>query len=139
MPRGVLREMLAEFLGTFILIVFGVGVVAQVVLSKGTAGTLPVDQHRVGAGGDDGVLRVGGRDRRAPEPGGDAGARRAPEVSVEQGAAVLARAARRRVRRVGGRLRHLSRGADRVRRRRPSGRSARRGPRASGRPTRSRS
>jgi MIP family channel proteins len=33
MPQGVLREVLAEFLGTFVLIVFGVGVVAQVVLS----------------------------------------------------------------------------------------------------------
>ena len=32
------REMLAEFLGTFILIVFGVGVVAQMVLSKHTRG-----------------------------------------------------------------------------------------------------
>src|SRR4026208_929096 len=39
MPRGLSREMLAEFFGTFILIVFGVGVVAQVVLSKNTAGT----------------------------------------------------------------------------------------------------
>jgi MIP family channel proteins len=39
MPREVVREMLAEFLGTFVLIVFGVGVVAQTVLSKGTAGT----------------------------------------------------------------------------------------------------
>jgi len=39
MPRGVLREMLAEFFGTFILIIFGVGVVAQVVLSRNTAGT----------------------------------------------------------------------------------------------------
>jgi MIP family channel proteins len=39
MPRGVVREMLAEFFGTFILIVFGVGVVAQVVLSKNSAGT----------------------------------------------------------------------------------------------------
>jgi MIP family channel proteins len=39
MTRGVLREMLAELLGTFVLIVFGVGVVAQTVLSKGTAGT----------------------------------------------------------------------------------------------------
>src|SRR5438067_9860078 len=38
MPKGLLREMLAEFFGTFILIVFGVGVVAQVVLSKHTAG-----------------------------------------------------------------------------------------------------
>ena len=34
-----MREVLAEFLGTFVLIVFGVGVVAQVVLSKGTAGS----------------------------------------------------------------------------------------------------
>ena len=39
MPRAVVREMLAEFLGTFVLIVFGVGVVAQVVLSRNTAGT----------------------------------------------------------------------------------------------------
>src|SRR5438034_7395689 len=38
MSREVFREVLAEFLGTFVLIVFGVGVVAQVVLSKGTAG-----------------------------------------------------------------------------------------------------
>jgi len=33
------RELLAEFFGTFILIVFGVGVVAQVILSRQTAGT----------------------------------------------------------------------------------------------------
>ena len=39
MPRGLLRELLAEFFGTFILIAFGVGVVAQVVLSRNTAGT----------------------------------------------------------------------------------------------------
>jgi MIP family channel proteins len=39
MARGVVREMLAEMLGTFVLIVFGVGVVAQTVLSRGTAGS----------------------------------------------------------------------------------------------------
>jgi MIP family channel proteins len=39
MPRTLLRELLAEFFGTFILIVFGVGVVAQVVLSRNGAGT----------------------------------------------------------------------------------------------------
>src|SRR5439155_24394559 len=39
MSRTLLRETLAEFFGTFILIVFGVGVVAQVVLSRSTAGT----------------------------------------------------------------------------------------------------
>jgi MIP family channel proteins len=39
MRHSLAREMLAEFLGTFVLIVFGVGVVAQTVLSKGTAGS----------------------------------------------------------------------------------------------------
>ena len=39
MSNALWREMLAECFGTFILIVFGVGVVAQVVLSKGAAGT----------------------------------------------------------------------------------------------------
>jgi MIP family channel proteins len=38
MPRALRRELLAEFFGTFILIVFGVGVVAQVVLSRNGAG-----------------------------------------------------------------------------------------------------
>src|SRR5437867_5636873 len=38
MSRCLSRELMAEFLGTFILIVFGVGVVAQVVLSRQTAG-----------------------------------------------------------------------------------------------------
>jgi MIP family channel proteins len=39
MRNEVVREMLAEFLGTFVLIVFGVGVVAQTVLSAGSAGS----------------------------------------------------------------------------------------------------
>lgn len=39
MPRGIVRELLAECFGTFVLIVFGAGVVAQFVLSKGTAGS----------------------------------------------------------------------------------------------------
>lgn len=37
--RHLLRECLAEFFGTFILMLFGDGVVAQTVLSKGTAGS----------------------------------------------------------------------------------------------------
>lgn len=39
MGRGITRELLAEFLGTFVLMVFGLGVVAQTVLSRGSAGT----------------------------------------------------------------------------------------------------
>src|SRR5713226_5727345 len=39
MSNALRREVLAEFFGTFILIVFGVGVVAQVVLSRGAAGS----------------------------------------------------------------------------------------------------
>jgi MIP family channel proteins len=39
MNRGLSRELFAEFFGTFVLIVFGVGVVAQVVLSKQAAGS----------------------------------------------------------------------------------------------------
>src|SRR5262245_35843704 len=40
MSNALSRELLAEFFGTFILIVFGVGVVAQVVLSKNAAGSM---------------------------------------------------------------------------------------------------
>lgn len=39
MPQSVGREVRAEFIGTFVLITLGVGVVAQVVLSNQTAGT----------------------------------------------------------------------------------------------------
>src|SRR3954465_14835263 len=38
MSRELTRELLAEFFGTFVMIVFGVGVVAQVVLSRQAAG-----------------------------------------------------------------------------------------------------
>lgn len=39
MMQGIVREMAAEFLGTLLLITFGLGVVAQVVLSGGANGT----------------------------------------------------------------------------------------------------
>jgi len=39
MPHGTVREVLAEFLSTFVLILFGVAVVAQVVLSGEASGT----------------------------------------------------------------------------------------------------
>ncbi|MFO7301005.1 MAG: MIP family channel protein [Acidobacteriota bacterium] len=38
MQQGMTRELLAEFLGTFVLMIFGLAVVAQVVLSGQTAG-----------------------------------------------------------------------------------------------------
>lgn len=40
MSREVGREMLAEFLGTTVLLMFGLGVVAQTVLSRQTAGSM---------------------------------------------------------------------------------------------------
>jgi MIP family channel proteins len=40
MSRAIVREMLAEFLGTLVLLVFGLGVVAQTVLSRQTAGSM---------------------------------------------------------------------------------------------------
>ena len=42
--RDLLREALAEFLGTFVLMAFGIGVVAQFVLSRGSAGS-PLGIH----------------------------------------------------------------------------------------------
>jgi len=39
MSRGTLREMLAEFFGTFVLILFGAGVVAQFIVSKQAQGS----------------------------------------------------------------------------------------------------
>ena len=40
MSRRVVREVLAEFLGTLVLLMFGLGVVAQTVLSRQTAGSM---------------------------------------------------------------------------------------------------
>ena len=48
MQRSTVRELMAEFLGTFVLIVFGCGSVAQVLLSGQRQWRVPVDQHRLG-------------------------------------------------------------------------------------------
>lgn len=58
--RHKIREPLAEFLGTFILILFGDGVVAQVVLSKGTKGDYQSISWGWGIGVMMGVYVAGG-------------------------------------------------------------------------------
>ncbi|HXE80951.1 MAG TPA: MIP family channel protein [Vicinamibacterales bacterium] len=54
------RELLAEFLATFVLIAFGVGVVAQVVLSEQTAGTFLTINFAWGLGVTMGCYVAGG-------------------------------------------------------------------------------
>ena len=60
MLHGAKREAAAEFLGTFILIVFGVGVVAQTVLSKGANGSFLAINLGWGLGVMLGVYAAGG-------------------------------------------------------------------------------
>lgn len=60
MQRDTLREAAAEFLGTFTLIVFGVGVVAQVVLSKQSHGEYLSINLGWGLGVMAGILIAGG-------------------------------------------------------------------------------
>ncbi len=60
MSRSLIREMAAEFLGTFILIMFGVGVVAQVVLSGEAKGDFFTINCGWGVGVTMGVYVAGG-------------------------------------------------------------------------------
>lgn len=60
MSRDLMREVAAEFLGTFVLIVVGIGVVAQVVLSGGANGTYVSINLAWGIGVTFGVLVAGG-------------------------------------------------------------------------------
>jgi MIP family channel proteins len=60
MLHGTTREAAAEFLGTFILIVFGVGVVAQTVLSAGANGSYLAINLGWGLGVMLGVYTAGG-------------------------------------------------------------------------------
>jgi MIP family channel proteins len=60
MLKGTAREAAAEFLGTFILIAFGVGVVAQTVLSRGANGSYLAINIGWGLGVMMGVYAAGG-------------------------------------------------------------------------------
>jgi MIP family channel proteins len=60
MLKGTAREAAAEFLGTFILIMFGVGVVAQTVLSRGANGSFLAINLGWGLGVMLGVYAAGG-------------------------------------------------------------------------------
>ena len=81
MLKGTAREAAAEFFGTFILIAFGVGVVAQTVLSKDANGSFLAINIGWGLAVMLGIYVAGGRVGRAPESGGHGGAGRAPRRS----------------------------------------------------------
>ena len=110
---GVSREMATEFLGTFILIVFGVGVVAQVTFSGGNQGL--TNQHRVGACGDGGGVHGDRRLGGALESGDHTRCGRAARVSLEQGRTVHGGAVCWRLRGITRRLHHLLRSAEPLR------------------------
>lgn len=60
MSKSLIRELAAEFLGTFVLIAFGVAVVAQVVLSREANGTFLSINLAWGAAVTMGVYVAGG-------------------------------------------------------------------------------
>ena len=121
MRQDLVREVLAECLGTFVLIVFGVAVVAQTVLSGQTAGS-PLAIN-IGWG-----LAV---TMACYVSAGVSGAHLNPAVTValavhrrfpcSENCALRRRADGGRLSRVGRRLRDVSRGAGRVRRRDAAG------------------
>ena len=121
MPRGTLREVLAEFLGTFVLILFGAGVVAQFVLSKGRAGSYLGINLAWGLGVTMGCYVSAGVSGAHLNPAVTVALAVHRALPVGQGDAVHRRPVRRRVRRVRRRLPHVCRSADRVRRRRAAG------------------
>ena len=117
MLKGTAREAAAEFFGTFILIAFGVGVVAQTVLSKNANGSFLSINIGWGLAVMLGIYTAGGVSGAHLNPAVTVALAVHRAVPVEQGAAVYGRADRGRVRGVGAGLRHLSRGDARVRRR----------------------
>ena len=101
MMQGTSREVAAEFLGTFILIVFGVGVVAQTVLSANANGSFLAINIGWGLAVMLGVYVAGARLGRAPEsrrhdcPGGLRGfswSKVAPYIVAQMAGAFVASA-----------------------------------------------
>ena len=87
MPQRLSSELLAEFIGTMVLILFGNGVVAMVVLfDKGGYTNITLAW---GLGVTMGIYIAGQRHRRAPESRGHAHARRVSRIPVAQSTALL--------------------------------------------------
>ena len=92
----LIAELIAEFLGTFVLILFGTGVVAMVVLfpTKNPGETIHGGFTNITLGWGLAVtmgIYIAGKDFRSPsESRGDVGARGVPQISLAQGAALLA-------------------------------------------------
>lgn len=116
--QSTFGELVAELPGTMIILLFGDGSVAMVVVGLNQSGrgrrvrfAGRLADHRLGLGARRDVRRLGRRrgQRRAYQPGGDARAGAPPEVSLAQGGALHARPADRRVRGRGDRLRRLPR------------------------------
>ena len=109
----LMAELIAEFLGTFVLILFGIGVVAMVVLfpSKNPGETIHGGFTNItlgwGLAVTMGIYIAGKSFRSASESRCDAGSRRLSRFPLEKGSAVLDRADRRRVCRGRSRLLEL--------------------------------
>ena len=98
MLNGTAREAAAEFLGTFVLIVFGSAVVAQVVLGGGANGGYLSINIAWGIAVTMGVYASAGVSGAHLNPAVTLAAGRAPRVPVGKVLPYVARAGRRRVR-----------------------------------------
>ena len=110
----LIAELIAEFLGTFVLILFGNGVVAMVVLfpTSNPGETIHGGFTNItlgwGLGGDHGHLHRWQNLWSAPQSRSDLGLRGLSRLFLAQGSALLHRANRRSLRRRSPRLLELS-------------------------------